>query len=105
MRPDEICLRTDSVPLSRADAGLQSLVHRVCARFFLVQVEEVGIVARSAITVDAVARQICCCDLLLRRLVDVEKLEQLGAFRSYVSDLQHQAARELMLDIEVKVLD
>ena len=49
--------------------------------------------------------QVGRCDSRLTGLVDVEELEQLGAFRSYVSDLQHQAAGELMLDIQVEILD
>ena len=54
VRPHEVRLRSDSVPLGGAQAGLQGMVHGVCTRFLLVQVEEVGIVARRTVAADPV---------------------------------------------------
>src|SRR5581483_6435180 len=62
VRPYEIRLRSETMQAVQMKACLQSMVRRTRLGLFLVHIKEIGIGARSAVTVDAIAGQICRCN-------------------------------------------
>src|SRR6266849_2197922 len=98
MRPDMRNEQRQALGEAAAQENLQSVVAGIGGRLQSINASELRIdgVERPALLDGAD----CSC----HGLIDIPYPEQLGAFRSYIADLQHRALDDGLLDVKVVAL-
>lgn len=70
----------------------------------MINIKKVRVISRHAIAVNAVAAQVCRCNLRLTRLIDIEELEQFRPRGPDISHLQDKLASQLLLNVQIEIL-